>query len=185
MTTERLVLTVAALMAALALGLAGCGGHEPAEGPQRKATAAKAEDWKSNPALTARSSGPVDPADVKQETAPAPAFEFSASKTETAIYAVRFQANRKAVFHCGDKEFAVPGTVWFDEKRAPGGEPLLTFRGRVDGSYEFLYGGRGSCSFTDGSGRPLVALKCTMGLAGEGTADKPFITVFKVHLARP
>ncbi|NIA22466.1 MAG: hypothetical protein GWP05_10995 [Anaerolineaceae bacterium] len=184
MTTERLVLAVAVMMTALAPGLAGCGGHEPAEGSQKKATAAKAEDWTPNPALTARSSGPVDPADVKQ-AAPAPGFEFSASKTETAIYAVRFQTNRKAVFHCGDKEFAVPGTIWLDEERAPGGEPLLTFRGRVDGSHEFLYAGRVPCSFTDASGRPLVALKCTIDLAGEGTADKPFITVFKVHLAGP
>ena len=185
MTTERIILTIAAMAAVLALGVAGCGDDEPAESPQEKQTTNDAEDWKPNPALRARSSSQIDPADIKQDDAPAPPFEFSTAKTAAALYAVRFEANREAVGHCGAKEFTVPGTIWFDEQQAPGGEPQMTFRGRVDGSYEFFYTKAVPCTFTDGDGKPLTVLQAKDTLDGEGTDENPFVTVFKIHLVRP
>jgi len=185
MMTDRIILAVAAMAAILALGLAGCDEEEPPEQRQAQKSAADDEDWTPNPTLTARSSDQIDPADIKQDDTPAPPFEFSGSKTAAAIYAVRFEANRKAVCHCGAKEFTVPGTIWFDEQRAPGGEPRLTFRGRVDGSYEFFYAKGAPCTFTDGSGKPLVILQAQDTLDGQGTDEDPFVTVFKIHLVRP
>lgn len=185
MMIYRCVLPVTVMAAVLALSLAGCGEDEPPEQTQAQESADDDEDWTPNLALRARSSSQIDPADMKQDDTPAPPFESSRSKTAAAIYAVRFETNRKAVFHCGDKEFALPGTIWLDEKRAPGGEPLLAFRPRVDGSYEFLYDGRVSCTLTDGGGKALIALQATETLDDEGTDEDPFVTVFKIHLVRP
>ena len=185
MTTDRIILAVAAMAAILALGLAGCGEDEPPEQTQAQESADDDEDWTPNPALRASSSNQIDPAGIKQDDTPAPPFEFSTSKTAAAMHAVRFETNRKAVCHCGDKEFAVPGTIWLDEQRAPGGEPRLTFRGRVDGSYEFFYTKAVPCTFTDGDGKPLAVLQAKDTLDGKGTDEDPFVTVFKIHLVRP
>lgn len=185
MRIDRFVLAVTAMVAVLALGLAGCGEDEPPEQRQAQESAEDDEDWKLNPALRARSSDQIDPADIKQDDTPVPPLEFSRAKTAAAMHAVRFETNRKAVCHCDAKEFKVPGTIWLDEQRAPGGEPRLTFRGRVDGSYEFFYTKAAPCTFTDGDGKPLVILQAKDTLDGKGTDEDPFVTVFKIHLVRP
>ncbi len=109
---------------------------------------------------------------------------FATRRTDEAKYPVRFETNRKAIFRCGDKTADLPGTLWLDDRWAPGGEPRITFRPCIDGSFQFFYGDQQPCTFTDPSGTPLKVLRCSLELASDAEDENTLVTVYKLHLAR-
>jgi len=109
---------------------------------------------------------------------------FARHRTDAAKYPIRFETNCKAVFRCGDRTADLPGTLWLDDQWAPGGEPCITFRPCIDGSFQFFYGDQQPCAFTDPSGTPLKVLRCSLELAADAGDDDTLLTVYKLHLAR-
>jgi hypothetical protein len=109
-------------------------------------------------------------------------FDFSPRETDAARYPLRFETNRKAVFQCGGRQANLPGTLWLDEQRAPGGDVRIAFQPCIDGSFRFFYGDQEPCSFTDEAGSPLKVLRCSLELSGDDET-KPMLTIYKLHLA--
>ncbi|MBN2584755.1 MAG: hypothetical protein JXL80_16955 [Planctomycetes bacterium] len=192
MKVTRWTLVTAACLAMVAAGLPGCG--DSSGKPAAKAPAGKVvgtdnvddgQDEEFPLSLTHRmtSNNQIDPDKVPPVVSTDPSqFDFALSESGEAKYPVRFVTNRKAVFHCGQKQFAIPGTIWLDEHRAPDGDPRLIFRPSIDGSFRFSYADREPCTITDASGAPLKALKCSLELAGDGSGGNPLVTVYKLHL---